>query len=463
MRLPLEWFARAVALIAVGAALWMWQFPHSADRLSAVIAFRDGAATQASVASVATLLRASNNNGVRLSLSSVPERETRALLHAARDAGWTVEWNVRDGARSASAPIAVSARVNAKANAVFVAASALAVAATPRNHPAGGTILQVAAANDVQLTLSDSLGWIDSVRVTGEGTFWEIPGESRSFTVSSPTSAASVDGIALDTLKRIRVIGATGWESRFMLDALESTGWQVDASFAIAPRVTITAGAPATIDTSRYAAVIALDSTAWREATAIARFVRSGGGLLLFPASARGTAFAPLRAGTVGTALAGIPGALRSTTATEGLAFTPITALADDAVVMARSEREGAPVAVAARRIGGGRVVQIGFEQTWEWRMLGGDNAVQAHSEWWSTMLQRVAYARPVSVLERWQPLPGDAAPLADFIARTGGPAELLSENEGPPAPSAPPPWLFVLAAAALLVEWWSRRLRGAP
>ncbi len=462
MRSRVEWLARVVALLALGAAWWMWQFPQSAARLTDAIADSDRTGSNASVATVAALLRSSGLSAVQLSLQAVPERESRVLLHAARDAGWPVEWNVKDAVTPAATPAAVAARVAAQANSRFLEANAIAVAAIPRVHPSGGTIIHVAAANDVELTLSDSLGWIDSVRVSNRGTYWEIPGNARAFSVRSPTAAASVADVRADTLKRIRLFASTGWESRFILDALESAGWQVDANFAIAPRVNVTAGIPAALDTSRYAAVIALDSSAWSQSASITRFVRSGGGLLLFPGSARGNAFASVRAGGVGTALAGIPGALQTDTPTEGLPLSPVTGLASDAVVMARSEREGAPVTIAARRFGAGRVVQAGFEQTWEWRMLGAEQSVHAHREWWNNMVQRVAFSSPAPVPERWQPLPGDAAPLADLIARIGGPTSEFTAHDGVPSPSVPPRWLFVVAAAALLVEWWSRRLRGA-
>ncbi len=457
MRSRIEWLARSVALLALGAALWMWQFPRSAERLSDAVARGDNTA-EANLASVTKALRSARNNTLRVSLNAVPESRTRALLHAAHDAGWRVEWS----ADAALANAANAADTTASVSAKFVRDNALAVSAAPRTDPDGGTIIQVAAPSGSELTLSDSLGWIDSVRVRAGGTYWELPGDARAYRVESGTVDATVQQVASGDVKRVRVFGVTGWESRFLLDALESAGWQVDADFAIAPRVNVTAGAPGTVDTSRYAAVVALDSSAWSQAPSISRFVRSGGGLILFPGSARGNAFAALRAGSAGTPLAGIPGALRSDAPTDGLALTPVAALTGDAVVFSRSARSGSPVAVAARRVGAGRVMQIGFEQTWEWRMLGGDNAVLAHRDWWRSMLQRVAYSPSPAVTERWMPLPGDAAPLADLIARVGWPVDVFSDDQSTPLSTAPPRWLFVVAASALLIEWWSRRLRGA-
>ncbi len=447
MRSRIEWAARVVALVALGAAWWMWQFPPSVGRSASNVAVLETVSAEAESDSVLTAivntLFTSGQSALRLSVSSVPGQQTRALLHAAQDAGWRVEW--RSGV-----------------NANFMAANAIAVSATARTDPDGGTVIQVAAPTGTALTLSDSLGWIDSVLVSDRGTYWNLSGDARAFRVASPFAVATVGASAQSPVKRIRLFAATGWESRFLLNALEAAGWTVDADFSIAPRVSVTAGSPTTIDTARYAAVVALDSSAWRQAAAIGRFVRSGGGLVLFPGSARGAALAPLRAGGVGSALAGIPGALRSALPTEGLAFTPVTGLASDAVVMARSAREGAPVAVAARRVGAGRVIQIGFEQTWEWRMLGGDNAVLDHRDWWRSMLQRVAWSSVAAVEERWMPLPGNAAPLADLVARLGPPADAYGPDSETLANAAPPVWLLVVALTALLGEWWSRRLRGA-
>ena len=194
-------------------------------------------------------------------------------------------------------------------------------------------------------------------------------------------------------------------------------------------------------------------------------YVREGGGLILFGTAATGSPMASLRAGFPSRLSPGIPGALRTGTPREGLALAPLASLANEAVVLERSERPGAPVAMAARRVGAGRVLQVGWDQSWEWRMLGGDDAVESHRDWWRALVQRTAFAPSsanASQADRWQPLPGDAAPTADLVARLG-PAQSPATLPAMSAPLTPPsPWWFVIAATALLAEWWSRRLRGA-
>jgi len=70
----------------------------------------------------------------------------------------------------------------------------------------------------------------------------------------------------------------------------------------------------------------------------------------------------------------------------------------------------------------------------------------------------RVSAARTVASM----PLPGDAAPYADLVARLGAPSAAAPPSDAPSSTPAPPPaWLFAIAAFALLTEWWSRRLRG--
>ncbi len=442
-RVVAEWTARSVAIIALLLAWWStsrplpWHSPGHAGSRDGVMTVHDSSGT----IDVRAIGDAASNPATRAMhahLREPPDAERRALLHAALLSGLPVSWR----ADSATLP------------AVALAVSALA-------DPTGGTIVRTVAQSGTPLSLSDSVGWLDSATAVRGGVQWNVSGPARAFQVSGARSAAT----AHPRLGRVRLFAAPGWEARFAMQALEEAGWTVDADFMIAPRVSITAGAPASLDTSRYSAVIAIDSTAWPSGNAIARFVREGGGLVMFGSAASGGALAPMRAGSSASVSPGIPGALRTAMPREGLALRPVTSLATDVVVLERSERPGSPIAMVARRVGLGRVVQVGWEQTWEWRMLGGDDAVESHRDWWRALLQRTAYA-PVasgdSLTDRWQPLPGDAAPAADLVARLG-PAQAPAELPTTSGPLTPPsPWWFVIAAGALLAEWWSRRLRGA-
>ncbi|HEX5831226.1 MAG TPA: hypothetical protein VFY16_09605, partial [Gemmatimonadaceae bacterium] len=125
-----------------------------------------------------------------------------------------------------------------------------------------------------------------------------------------------------------------------------------------------------------------------------------------------------------------------------------------DAVAL---ETRGDELAVAARRVGRGRVVQHGYEESWPWRMAGGDAAPAAHRRWWSGLVSAAAHAPAVPRAE----LALDDAPLARLVS-TLGPPVAPPRAAAPVRPDGAPWWLFAGAAIALLLEWASRRLRGA-
>jgi hypothetical protein len=115
---------------------------------------------------------------------------------------------------------------------------------------------------------------------------------------------------------------------------------------------------------------------------------------------------------------------------------------------------------VAGRRVEAGRVVQLGYDETWRWRLGGGAQAVDAHRAWWSALVSSVAH-RAVVALSR-DPRDDDA-PLARLVDALGVP----SASAGSTATGArwvpSPALLFALVGALLLAELASRRLRGAP
>ena len=84
------------------------------------------------------------------------------------------------------------------------------------------------------------------------------------------------------------------------------------------------------------------------------------------------------------------------------------------------------------------------------------ETAPEEHRAWWSSLVASVAHARPIPR----DVGPIDEAPLAATIDALGPPV-----NEGALPGSTPAipweAWLAALAAAALLGEWLSRRLRG--
>jgi hypothetical protein len=101
-----------------------------------------------------------------------------------------------------------------------------------------------------------------------------------------------------------------------------------------------------------------------------------------------------------------------------------------------------------------GNVVQIGYDDTWRLRMDSAHGPAR-HRDWWAAMVAAVAYAPQITIGGRSNE---DPAPVAATIDRLGPPA-LAGHTTG-----GPEPWiLFSVIAAALMAEWTSRRLRGAP
>jgi hypothetical protein len=122
-------------------------------------------------------------------------------------------------------------------------------------------------------------------------------------------------------------------------------------------------------------------------------------------------------------------------------------------------EERNARVAAAARRVDAGRITQVGYQETWRWRLGGGAQAPEAHRAWWSAVVASVARRAAVPVAH--EPFDDDA-PLARLVDALGAPS-------APPAPAgrgrfSPSPYLlFALVSLLLVTELASRRLRGAP
>lgn len=306
-------------------------------------------------------------------------------------------------------------------------------------------------------------------------------------------------------LRRILILGRAGWETKFAMAALEERGWQVDVHLALAPGGDVVQGlkagvsapaepvvqAPASpspapvgrtfssfaqraaalaetrspvvstpaaaipIDTSRYSAVLALDSTAAREGARIVRFVRSGGGLLLWPEAASIPALQAIAPAQNRPADSDLDRRGNGIVTLDSLPLRALVSLKLDAIVLSR---RGLEVTLAAHRVGPGRVMQLGLDELWRWRMSGPPDAAAAHRAWLARAVAGVAHA-PRQGLDV---IPGDAAPYAALVDRLGG-----------PVPASLPlaaafsgllnVWTFILLSAALLTEWLSRRLRSRP
>jgi hypothetical protein len=120
----------------------------------------------------------------------------------------------------------------------------------------------------------------------------------------------------------------------------------------------------------------------------------------------------------------------------------------------------GARVVAAARREGGGRVMQVAYDETWRWRMQGGDAAMAAHRAWWSRMVASVAAApAPVAAPAFGGASANEGAPLAQLVDALGTASAAPVTNASTGGVRG---WLLVVILLLLLGEWGMRRTRGA-
>jgi len=424
-RQRLELALRLLALAAIAVLIWQVRRPEAEG--GTVIADREALTT--------TLARWTIDGpaAAHVVIDTIPDREQREWMRALRGAGTSLTWSLRD---SALAPL---------------------VAVTePLARPDGGARLLVSAGGERDVALSDGGGLIDSIAVGTGGAAIELPTPGSALALDAAASWATTSLRDSLIVRPVLVLGAAEWESKFTIAALEESGWQVAARLAVAPGVEVTQSAPSPIDTSRFSLAIVLDSVGPAVAAQLARYVRSGGGLVIGARAARLPALAAMGAGPAGERVAGIAGGVRSASPLDGLAIVPVARLREGALAV---ERRGRLVTAAARRVGAGRVVQLAYEDTWRWRMLGGDDAPAAHRAWWSRVASSVAFA-PLAAPRLISEV--DEAPYPSLVSTVGGPSPVPSKPGGAPAVAH---WwwlLYALIAVALLAEWASRRLRGA-
>jgi hypothetical protein len=422
----LEVTLRGVSLIILAWMLW-----SSLDRESAatVVEARSG--------NLDAAIRDWTSAGLApdrivVELDSTPSRLQRDWLRALSRSGSALSWS------GDIAPIAVSAQ---------------RIAA-----PRGGMVVLAATDGAQPLQLFDDVGALDTATTRNGGATFRVPAATGFIGARSAGNVARAAQPDSVRIRRLLVLGSAGWESKFVTAALEEDGWSVDAAMSVAPGVTVTQGATAPIDTSRYSAVIALDEAAAARAPEIGRYVSSGGGLVLAGSASRSAGFAALRAATPGRLEA--PAALSSEAPATlaSLGFLPASLLKGDAIPLGRS---GASTVLAARRHGGGRVLQQGYLDTWRWRMSGGDESLDDHREWWSRAVASVAYAPAVRSTAENLGESADNAPTAGVIDALGPTSSRVGPSLASAAASISLWWLFAALALCLLGEWASRRLRG--
>jgi hypothetical protein len=426
LRISVERVLRAVAIGAL--AILLWQSVRVGPSLADA-----GIVTRGLAGLQQFTLRASVPPTIRFDLDSMPSRLQRDWLRALAGAGSRVTWG-------GNLP-------------------ATMIAAQPIASPTGGERVRVAAPAGAGMVIRDEAGVLDSTRSGDAGASLIVPFGTTHFAVRVGQTNASTIVRESVSLHRVLVMGTAGWESKFVVTALEEAGWKVDAFVPVAPGVDVTQGSATPIDTIRYSAIVALDGAAAPYADRIDAFVRTGGGVVLAPAAAELAAIEPVRAAT------GVSRATSEARAIEAsgsvtlstLALAPMMNLRSDAIPL---EKRGDAVGVAARRVGAGRVIQIAYEDTWRWRMGGAGNAVRDHRAWWSGLVSSVAYAPRITFPDR--SVRTDESPIADLVAAVGpatsrGGVANVGRNQSHWAG-----WLFILLSIALVSEIVSRRLRGA-
>ena len=375
---------------------------------------------------LATWTRSASGVSVHGDFNAVPSSWAMDWLAALRHSGHVVTW-------SGSPP-------------------ALALTAEALVDPRGGARVDVAAPVGASVAIRDDASAIDSIRVGNLGGSVMVPVVVGRVTANSAGEIASTDVPDSTHLRSIVVIGAAGWEGKFIVAALEERGWPVIARFSVAPNIDVAQAGSLVLDTARVAAVVVVDTSLQSLGGAIDRFVRSGGGLIL-AGPAASTSLSGLAPGSVSPRVR--PAVMPADTIGLGsTGFYPVTNLRPDAVVL---DRRPAGIAIAARRVGAGRVVQVGYDDSWRWRMAGATGSENAHREWWSRLASAVAYAPPVGRAEPGGGTP--AAPLASLVDRLG-PARAAAPAGGTRAP-IDRRFLLTAMMILLLAEWTSRRLRG--
>jgi hypothetical protein len=411
MRSRAEWALRAVVLAALGL-LFMVAL-RSAERARQTVVVRGGLrralvdATRRPVAALA------------VELDSVPGPVERDWLAAIRDAGTSVTWSAGD-----IEPIAIATAAVAE--------------------PEGRVRLVIGGADSADAVVADALGAIDTVELRGNSASRLLRTATGSVTASTRGVRATAPLPAPARVRRLLVLAAAGWESKFAVAALEEAGWIVDARIRVAPGSETRQGADFGLDTARYSAVIALDGAAAASAAAIERYVAAGGGAVLSGAVTRLPAFTRVT-----------PAVATTRRVPEPRGGVALGAVKPGAVVL-QSER-GAPLVVAGRT-GLGRVLATGYGETWRWRMRAASDAPAQHREWWGALVSAVAYAPPAA--RDSASFAGDPAPVAALTAALGPRSTSRQPHAG--RLSRVPPWLlFGLFLISLLGEVVSRRLRG--
>jgi hypothetical protein len=431
VRSTIEWILRAISIIVL--VFLIWQAFHLLRQRPTGRA--EGEAIEDALVRWSTR---ESPQQIHVAFDSVPSPEYRDWLAAFPAAGTQKSW---EGATLQPSAVTVE----------------------PVADPKGSVRIWVAAPSGATVTVSDTLGIIDSVNVTTGGGVITAPNAEGLIRATVGGTSASAELRDSLKVKPVLVLGIASWEGKFIMASLEEHGWKVDARFQVTPigKGVVVQGPPEPkIDTANYAAVIVLDSSAAKYAGAITTYVRQGGGLIVTGYAAPLAAFSSLvPAGNVvvpDMLMEDVPES-DSLAPRQVLQLAPLRQLKPTAIAI---ESRGNDVAAAAWRVGQGRVLQVGYLDTWQWRMGGKGETVTPYRTWWSTMVSSIAYAPryPRTAANAVEP-----TPMASLVSILGAPESKAAEESSFLDDPRLLPFLFGLLMATLLAEWASRRLRGRP
>ena len=425
----------AVAFVCMALLLWRSLTPENSRRSLVGVDMRGQLD-----ASLSALIRTASDT-VDVHLHSAPDARARVALRALRSSGRVL----RLSSDRALTPVAVSAEGEWRAS--------------------GGARVQAVGADSVAAVISDAAGVIESTTFPPAGIQSRTGPVQGVLQVGVRSARASVAPLIARAPQsaRVLVLGGATWESRFLIAALEEGGWPVDVAVSLSPKVTVTQGSTRAPNRDRHSIVIVLPGAASSAMAALPEFVRGGGGLVIVGDAARSRSLSSLRAGTPGAMMSGEAGAESGTQPRHGLDLIPVAELVDGGVAL--ESRDGR-IAVAARRVGAGRVVQVGYDNSWLWRMGGNDDAPIAHRRWWTAILSGVVrQSAPVSTM-RLDPEHDtlSAAPIAALARDVGLPVVRASSVDTMSRSfiaSFDPRWLLGLAVLSLVATWLLRRWRG--
>ena len=421
-----ELVLRALGIVAISA----WILNAALPRTSPVVSVPGDELGDA----LPTWTRDGEVDAVHVRVDRTPDETASAWLAALRRAGVEVSWK-------GEGLIPVALETFATAN------------------PAGGTIVLASAGADAAV-VSDALGSLDTLDLAGSGNLISVRLASLEgdVTVLSGTQPARATPAPHAEPKRLYVAGAAGWEAKFVIAALEEAGWEVDARLFVAPGHDVVqgTGTRAALDTSRHSAVILIDSMAAESVRGVESFVRAGGGVVLAGEASRARRVADLVSWRAGERESAPLGTLPGDSLWRGLSRVPLELpTTDERGAVAIEIRAGQPI-VVARRYYAGRVLGVGYDETWRWRMAGGEQSVGDHRAWWSRLVSSAA-RRPASS----DADAAGAAPVAELHRVLGPSDDVVPMDAGIPR-GALSHALGLVALGALLLEWILRRARGA-